>query len=86
MKSNKRFSKSLKSVVLVGVMLAGILGTMITPKAQGLRDLQTPKSPLVLKAQGSFFVGGETVEQTQVELGSFGPAGHISITRCTCGT
>lgn len=33
----------------------------------------------MLKAQGSFFIGGETVEQTQVELGSFGPAGHISI-------
>ncbi len=33
----------------------------------------------MLKAQGSFFVGGEQVEQTHVELGSFGPAGHISV-------
>ncbi|MBI5281016.1 MAG: alpha/beta fold hydrolase [Candidatus Solibacter usitatus] len=33
----------------------------------------------MLKAQGSFFVGGEKVEQTYVELGSFGPPGHISV-------
>jgi pimeloyl-ACP methyl ester carboxylesterase len=33
----------------------------------------------VLKAQGSFYVGGETVEQTQAELGSFGPAGRITV-------
>jgi pimeloyl-ACP methyl ester carboxylesterase len=33
----------------------------------------------VLKAQGSFYVGGETVEQTRDELGSFGPGGHITI-------
>lgn len=60
-------------------MLVGVPGTTITPKAQGLRDLQTQRSPLVLKAQGSFFVGGDVVEQTQVELGSFGPAGHITV-------
>jgi pimeloyl-ACP methyl ester carboxylesterase len=34
---------------------------------------------LVLKAQGSFFVGGEKVEQTQGELGNLGPGGHITI-------
>jgi pimeloyl-ACP methyl ester carboxylesterase len=78
MKSDKRFPKSLNLVVLVS-MLAGILGTTITPKAQGLRDLQTQRSPLVLKAQGSFYVGGDVVGQTQAELGSFGPAGHITI-------
>src|SRR5688572_30282797 len=78
-RSNQRFTKSLKLLVLVGVMLACVLGTMIAAKAQGLKDLQSPKSPLVLKAQGSFFVGGETVEQNHVELGSFGPAGHITV-------
>ena len=33
----------------------------------------------MLKAQGSFFVGGEKVEQTEVELGSLGPGGHITV-------
>ena len=47
--------------------------------AQALTDLQTPDTPLVLKAQGSFFVGGEKAEQTQVELGGLGPGGHITV-------
>ena len=33
----------------------------------------------MLKAQGSFFVGGEKAEQTQVELGGLGPGGHITV-------
>jgi pimeloyl-ACP methyl ester carboxylesterase len=33
----------------------------------------------VLKSQGSFFVGGEKADQTEVELGNLGPAGHISV-------
>lgn len=79
MKSNRRFTKLLKLMVLIGGMLAGIFGATSRTEAQQLKDLQTPRSPLVLKAQGSFYVGGETVEQTQVELGSFGPAGHITV-------
>src|SRR5205823_5025962 len=47
--------------------------------AQVLKDVQTPDTPLVLKAQGSFFVGGEKVEQTQGELGNLGPGGHIAV-------
>ena len=47
--------------------------------AQALKDVQTPDTPLVLKAQGSFFVGGEKVEQTQGELGDLGPGGHITV-------
>ena len=43
------------------------------------RTVQTPDTPLVLKAQGSFFVGGEKVEQTQGELGDLGPGGHITV-------
>ncbi len=46
--------------------------------SQGYKDLQTPSSPLVLKAQGSFFVGGERVAQTEGQVG-FGPAGHITV-------
>ena len=33
----------------------------------------------MLKSQGSFFVGGEKVEQTQGQLGDLGPGGHITI-------
>lgn len=46
-----------------------------TAYAQDISALQTPKSPLVLKAQGSFFVGGEIVSQNAVESG-LGPAGR----------
>ena len=41
--------------------------------------MQTPGTPLVLKAQGSFFVGGEKADQTEVELGNLGPGGHITV-------
>jgi pimeloyl-ACP methyl ester carboxylesterase len=47
--------------------------------AQALKDVQTPSTPLVLKAQGSFFVGGEKVDQTRVELGDLGPEGKITV-------
>jgi len=79
MKSKYVFWKSVRQVILLSGLVAGILGTTNTAEAQQFKDVQTPNSPLVLKAQGSFYVGGESVEQTEVELGSFGPAGHISI-------
>ena len=75
----QRFAASCRSVILVGVTLAGVLATAIGVEAQALKDLQTPGTPLVLKAQGSFFVGGEKAEETQVELGGLGPGGHITI-------
>jgi hypothetical protein len=77
MRRNKRFPRSLQSAILVSATLAGALGAAITAVTQDLKDLQTPSSPLVLKAQGSLFMGGEKVEQTHVELGSLGPPGHI---------
>ena len=63
----------------MGVAFAGVLGTAVNVKAQALKDVQTPDTPLVLKAQGSFFVGGEKSEQTQGELGDLGPGGHITV-------
>ena len=60
-------------------ILAGLLCAAVGANAQALKDVQTPDTPLVLKAQGSFFVGGEKAEQTQVELGSLGPGGHIAV-------
>jgi len=75
---SQRFSKSCRASVLVATAL-GVFGTAGNLMAQALKDVQAADSPLVLKAQGSFFVGGEKVEQTQGELGDLGPGGHISV-------
>ena len=66
-------------VLFAGSALAIVVGTAIGTEAQALEDLQTPDTPLVLKAQGSFFVGGEKADHTEAELGSLGPAGHIAV-------
>jgi pimeloyl-ACP methyl ester carboxylesterase len=76
---HQRFSASCRSVIAVGVTVAGILGAAVGTEAQALKDLQTPQTPLVLKAQGSFFIGGEQAEQTRAELGNLGPGGHITV-------
>ena len=75
----QQFSTLGRSAIFVGVTLAGALGTAVGAEAQALKDLQTPDTPLVLKAQGSFFIGGEKVEQSEVELGNLGPGGHITV-------
>src|SRR5690349_21003163 len=74
-----RFPETIQSVILTLGTLALIVGTMTPADAQELKALQTQKDPLVLKAQGSFYVGGEAVKQTRGELGNFGPAGQISV-------
>lgn len=73
------FSKFCRASLLVGAALSGMLGVAVSVRAQALKDVQTPDTPLVLKAQGSFFVGGEKVEQTAGELGDLGPGGHITV-------
>src|SRR4051794_3401676 len=75
----QRFSLWSRSAVLVVSTLASILAAPLGAAAQAVADLQTPDTPLVLKAQGSFFVGGETVEQTKGQLGDLGPGGHITV-------
>ena len=75
----ERVSKQCRSAILFGAALVGVLGTARGVRAQALGDLQTPDTPLVLKAQGSFYVGGERAEQTQGELGNLGPGGHITV-------
>ena len=77
--STQRFLVRSRSAVLAMSMLASVLAAPLGSAAQALADVQTPNTPLVLKAQGSFFVGGETVEQTQAQLGNLGPGGHITI-------
>jgi pimeloyl-ACP methyl ester carboxylesterase len=68
-----------RSVVLAGVTLAALHVTAIGAPAQALKDVKTPDKPLVLKSQGSFFVGGDKAEQTRGELGNLGPGGHIAV-------
>jgi pimeloyl-ACP methyl ester carboxylesterase len=76
---SERFSILRRSAILAAVALAGVLGRPVSAVAQAIKDVQTPDTPLVLKAQGSFFVGGEKAEQTQGELGDLGPGGHITV-------
>jgi pimeloyl-ACP methyl ester carboxylesterase len=66
--------------MLVSVIaVAGVLASADGAAAQALKDVQTPDTPLVLKAQGSFYVGGDKVEQAPSELGNLGPGGHIAV-------
>ena len=76
--STQRSSKFGRLAIL-SVTAVSVVGTAASVSAQALKDVQTPDTPLVLKAQGSFFVGGEKAEQTHVELGSLGPGGHITV-------
>ena len=78
MKSIERFPKALDLVVLSGVVLAGTLGLAVTAAAQDVSDVQTSNSPLVLKSQGSFVVGGQNVAKGAVDVGGAAP-GHITI-------
>jgi len=75
----QRSSMLWRRAILAGVIVAAVLGTIGDVMAQALEDVQTPDTPLVLKAQGSFFVGGEKAEQTRGELGNLGPGGHITV-------
>lgn len=65
--------------ILAGITAACGVGVPVSARAQALADVQTADTPLVLKAQGSFFVGGEKAEQTRSELGDLGPGGHIAV-------
>lgn len=77
MKAYNKFPITLVAVGLAGVML----GATHIAMAQDFDELQTANSPLVLEAKGSFFVGGESVEQTATQVGGFGlfGGGHITI-------
>lgn len=72
------FFQRLCPAIVAGLFVA-LFGTPVDVTAQALKDVKTPDKSLVLNAQGSFFVGGETVEQTAGELGDLGPGGHITV-------
>lgn len=72
-----------RRATFAGVAVAVVLCTPIGAMAQAFKDLQTPDTPLVLKAQGSFFVADDKSEETRVELGGLGPGGTSLSIRCT---
>jgi pimeloyl-ACP methyl ester carboxylesterase len=76
---SQRFSASCRSTLLAVAMTVGVIGAPGSVAAQALKDVQVPDTPLVLKAQGSFFVGGEKAQQTKGELGDLGLGGHITV-------
>src|SRR3954465_11645950 len=77
--NSQRFPMLCRSAILIGAAVAGVLVVPGGLMAQSMKDLQIPGKPLVLKAQGSFFIGGEKSEQTRVELGGLGPGRHIAV-------
>lgn len=48
-------------------------------QAQNLADIQRQQVPLILQAQGSFYVGGKSEQQTREELGGICPDGHVTV-------
>ena len=83
---SQRFSMLCRSAMLAVVTIAGVLGMAKSVAAQAITDLQTPDTPLVLKAQGSFYVGGEKAEQTRWSWATSVPGATSPSARCTCGT
>jgi pimeloyl-ACP methyl ester carboxylesterase len=79
MNISSRRSNTSRSALIARICCAAVLGMASNLSAQALEDLQASSTPLVLKAQGSFYVGGEQVEQTKSELGNLGPGGHVTI-------
>lgn len=70
--------RALRSAVATAV-LGCAMAAQGPAAAQALNDVEPAQGPLVLKARGSFFVGGEQVERSAIELGGFGPADRITI-------
>jgi len=60
-------------------MAIGPLLLSVPAEAQSFKSLQSPNDPLVLKARGSFYVGGDSIEQSHVERGSRGAADRITV-------
>ena len=61
----------------VGSILAALALVPAAGSAQNLSDVRTPSKPLVLKQQGSFFVGGKQVHSDAAGMGPGRGAGPI---------
>ena len=75
----QRLSTWSRAAVVAGAALTMVFSSEGGAAAQAVKDLKTPDTPLVLTAQGSFFIGGESSDLTLVELGNLGPSGHITV-------
>lgn len=75
----QQLSTLYRPVTLCAAVMSALLSTAPAVNAQALKDVPAPDAPLVLKSQGSFFVGGEKVQQTAGQLGDLGPGGHITV-------
>lgn len=60
------------TLALTGLALAN------PTSAQTFKSVQTPAEPLVLKARGSFFVGGRSVQQSAAEI-LLGPDDSVTV-------
>jgi pimeloyl-ACP methyl ester carboxylesterase len=76
---NKEHRKRVVAWRYLPLVMFGLLGTGTNLMAQDIKNIQTPDTPLTLQSRGSFFIGGETVEQSYVELGSRRPADRVTI-------
>ena len=63
----------------LGALMLGATVCAAPVAAQEYKNVKVPDQPLVLKARGSFYVGGRLVQQTQAELGGFGPDDQITV-------
>jgi hypothetical protein len=57
----------------LAIFIGAIVCSATTAQAQDYNSLQFSRSPLTLAGQGSFYVGGQTVNQNTIELGIEGP-------------
>lgn len=78
MKPNHPLSSLLKYAALAGLGLA-LYAQRNTASAQRHDQLQWTDEPLVLRAKGSFFVGGDPVDQSYEELGSQRAADRVTV-------
>lgn len=61
------------------MMFLVCLGALSSAFAQQYATIATNPAPLTLKAQGSFYLGGELESQTTDELGGICPPGHVTV-------
>jgi pimeloyl-ACP methyl ester carboxylesterase len=70
---------SLRSALVASLIALALQGAIAPAAAQSIQSLKAPTEPLVLRDRGSFYVGGQSVEQSATELGRFGPADRITV-------
>lgn len=58
------FCDKLKHLIFFECFFLGITGMSYAVNTRGFDDIQSQNEPLILKGQGSFFVGGDNEEQT----------------------